>query len=39
MKWWEILKKFAMVLVRLLKGNLGSAGAHEAQDEKAPQIL
>ena len=28
-----------MVLVRLLKGNVGSDGAHEAQDEKALQIL
>ena len=28
-----------MVLVRLLKGNFGSDGAHKAQDEKALQIL
>ena len=28
-----------MVLVRLLKGNFGSAGAHEAQDEKALRLL
>ena len=39
MKWWQILKKLAMVLVRLLKGNFGSDGAHEAQDEQALQIL
>ena len=32
-------KMLTMVLVRLLKGNFGSAGAHEAQDEKALRLL
>ena len=38
-KRWQFLKKSAMVLVRLLKGDFGSAGAHETLDKKALRLL